>query len=374
LPKTVETVFWRQKLNKEEILSQEEIDALMNVFSKKTLEDEALSETELTGTEVPNDESAFRSYASPRYPRQASSGSEKGDEIEHKDGDRIDENFEKLEKPFERICELFSHSLVSSLSGLLRHDVTLNNFVVEKPVAYEDFLASMNNPSCIGIFTPGISRITALLELNLNLAYSIIDIMLGGKGENSLKSVRALTDLELNFMRKPMEEILGKLDEYLNLESQLEEVYTYPSQININSSRELVVPIAFEIMAEESTTGDETIPSKPIQTITFCIPRTAMESEFSNQNNASIDLKEKDEYLEAIKKSTLTDVPLCLQAHFPKAEVTIGKLMEMKTGEIIVLDMHQDDDVIEVDLLVEECPKFKGKLGAIGRYKAVAII
>ena len=359
-------------MKREEILSQEEIDALMNVFSKKALEDEATSETELTT------ESAFHPSGLPRDSRQEK------DEIEHKDRFLLGIDWEKTKKQFETISELLSHSLTSSLSEILKRDVVLNNFIVEKPVAYEDFLASMNSPSCIGVLTSEMSRITALLELDLNLAYSVIDIALGGKGDNYLKVTRALTDLELRLMKKPMEQILLNLDKALNLKLRLEGVFTYPSQININSSHEVVVPIAFDIMDQESTTEkalrastqspDETTSSKSTYTIIFCIPRIALESQFSNQNNVSIDDKKKSRYYEAIRKNPLIDVPLRLQAYFPKSEITIGKLMEMKIDDTIVLDMHKDDDVIEVELLVEECSKFKGKLGAIGRYKAVEII
>ncbi|HIE28970.1 TPA: hypothetical protein EYP66_16975 [Candidatus Poribacteria bacterium] len=359
-------------MKKEEILSQEEIDALMEAFSQKTPEDKAINETEIT------DESELRLSALPRYPRQEK------DEIENKvcprakrrDGflDRIDKNGERLKKRSERISQLLNHSLVSSLSNLLRRDVVLNNSAVEQPLTYEDFLASMNNPSCIGVLISEMSEITVLLKLDLSLAYSIIDITLGGKGDGYLKVQRALTDLELKLMEKPMERILEILDKTLNLKLRLEEVFTYPSQISINSSHEVVVPFAFDIMLKEFITEYETTSSKPTHTITFCLPIMAMESQLSNQNSAGVDLKKKDKYLEAIQKSILIDVPLRLQAHFPKTEITIGKLMEMKIGDTIVLGMNQDDDVIEVELLVEGCPIFNGKLGAIGRYKAVEII
>lgn len=346
-------------MKREEILSQEEIDALMQVFSKKA------------STEP-------HSYACPEALRRDEATSETQvehsdfieDEIEEKDNlkKRIDKNFQKLKKQSKRISELFSHSLVSSLSELLRRDVVLKNSVVEQPLFFEDFFASMNNPSCIGVLTFEMSKITALLELDLNLAYSIIDITLGGSGDNLIKSKRALTDLELKLMRKPMEQILFSLDKALNLKLQLEEVLTYPSSINLNSYHEVVVPFAFDIMPEEY------IQNPPTYMITFTLPRIALESQFSNQNTIKIDLKKGDKYLEAIKKSPLIDVPLRLVAQIHSAEITIGKLMEMKIGETIVLGMHKDDDLIEVELSVEGCPKFKGKLGAIGRYKAVEII
>ena len=329
-------------MKREEILSKEEIDALMNVFSKK-----------------------------PRTPLPPVDG---GIIYNHF---RVEKNWEELKKQLEKITGLFSRLLVSSLSELLRHDVVLNTFVIEPPVAYESFLASVNNPSCIGVLTsPGI---TALLELDLNLAYTIVDIMLGGKGDNYLEVVRALTDLELEVMKKPVERILKNLDKVLNLELQLEDIFTYPSQIRINSPYEVVIPLVFDVMFEEATTNSPTayavgsMPSKNIRKITFCIPRIALESQFSNQNTVSIDDKKKDKYCETIKKGAFSSLPLRLQAIFPKTEITIGRLMEMKVGDTIDLNMQPDADVIEVELLVEGCPKFIGKLGAIGRYKALEI-
>jgi flagellar motor switch protein FliM len=297
-----------------------------------------------------------------------------GDEVDNPGGfpDRVDGNWAELKQQFEKMSQLLNYSLVASLSDILRRDVILDNFAMQQPVAYEDFLVSMNSPSCIGRFTSEISGITALLALDLNSAYAIIDIILGGQGDNSLKAVRALTDLELKFMCKPMEQILANLDGYLNLTLQLADVYTYPSQINLNSSHELVVPLVFNLM--ESTMADETRPTESNYTITLCLPHTAVESAFRHQNKPSVDLKKTDKYCQVIQKSPFLDMPLRLQVHFPQIEVTIGKLMAMKTGEIIVLDTHKNDDVIEVELLLEDYPRFKGKLGAIGRYKAVEII
>ena len=386
-------------MKKEEILSQEEIDALMTVFSKKTLADETLNETDAEGqsqeplgrlASLRSNQAEQSEYkpkslvneintitgltshesASSRYPKQSKNG------IEYKDRfPLIDKKWEKLKKQVELISESLSYSLTNSLSELLRHDFVLNNLAVENPVSYEDFLASMNSPSCISVINSEIPGMTVLLELDLNLAYSIIDIILGGKGDNSLTVTRALTSLELKLIKKPVERILSNLSSILNLKLHLEEVFTYPSQININSLNEMVIPLSYDIMPGDIKEEDETTFSKPIHTVIFCIPRITLESNLSNQNIASIDDKDdNNKYSEIIQKSPFINLPLRLQAHFPKAEVTIGKLLEMDIGETIVLDMHPDDDLIEVELLVEGCPKFKGGLGAIGRYKAVEII
>ena len=367
-------------MKQEGILSQDEIDALMDTFSKKTPGAEPSSEVE------PTTEPELRPSASPQFPIPNSefripieSRSESQNEIEYRDVSlsRINDNWEQVKGQYEKRSEVFGYSLISSLSNVLMNDIVLKNFVVEPPIAYADFVASLNSPSCIGMFTSETPSITVLLELGLDLGYSILDIAMGGKGDSSLKIQRALTDLEMKLIAKPMERIMNNLDKALelNVPLELQEVFTYPSQISLDPFHQtVVIPYTFNLMAEESTMEEEATLSKLTYTVTFCISRTTIELQISNQNTIGTDDKEKGKYLEAIKNSPLIDVPLRIQANSPAVEVTIGKLMEMKVGETLLLGTHQDDNTIEVDLLVEGCPKFRGTLGAIGQYKAVEII
>jgi flagellar motor switch protein FliM len=95
----------------------------------------------------------------------------------------------------QRLHKTFCRFLSTTLSGYLRTVVDVSLVAVEQRT-YEEFTTTIHhNPACIHIFSLRPLEGRAFLEVEPLLAYSIIDRLLGGKGDPSSKN-KAFTDIE----------------------------------------------------------------------------------------------------------------------------------------------------------------------------------
>lgn len=348
-------------MKKEDILDQNEIDALMDVFTDRK-------------PEAP--------VAKGKTPRKKSV-TKKASQIE-----KVEQQYDtqamknrtwvRLQNYIQKTSNTISHILRSSLSELMENSVTVSiATLAEEPIPYIEFLDSINSPSCLGIFTSqnGVSEI-AILELDLNLAYAIIDKLMGGIGDTYMGITKPLSELELELITDSMKNIQDDLDQALKLDLEIETVVTHPHSVPINSPYKLVVPFTFDVVVDSTSaqggaSGEDGASS---HVVTLGFPYIALESKFQAPQNSNMLEKRKIDYYEIIQQRPFINMPLTLQIQFPKLEMTIKKLMELEVGSIIDLNMESNLDDIKVEVLVERCPKYQGQLGMLGKYKAIEII
>ncbi|HYE79990.1 MAG TPA: flagellar motor switch protein FliM, partial [bacterium] len=96
------------------------------------------------------------------------------------------------------IMENFSRSWGTFLSGKLHSLVYLELNSIDQ-MTYEEFLQSLSSPTVIAVFSLAPLEGSALLEINANLAFTMIDRLLGGTGR-SMGITRELTEIEAAIM------------------------------------------------------------------------------------------------------------------------------------------------------------------------------
>jgi len=106
--------------------------------------------------------------------------------------------------------ESFARYLTSALSSMTRSMVSVEVANVEQ-VPYEEFVRSVLSPTTLGVLDVIPLGGKALLEMNQALMFSLIDRMLGGKGE-TLHALREFTDLERVVVEKILVCVLEELD------------------------------------------------------------------------------------------------------------------------------------------------------------------
>lgn len=106
--------------------------------------------------------------------------------------------------------ESFARYLTSALSSLTRSMVSVEVANVEQ-LPYEEFVRSVLSPTTLGVLEVSPLGGKALLEMNQALMFSLIDRMLGGKGE-TLHALREFTDLERVIVEKILVCVLEELD------------------------------------------------------------------------------------------------------------------------------------------------------------------
>src|ERR1700722_17744118 len=108
----------------------------------------------------------------------------------------------------------FTRLLNNSLSVYLRTRVEATIVSIEQ-ISYGDFIASIGIPSILAIFSMDPLPGSGIVQVDLNLVFSIIDRLLGGPGWFPNK-LRDLTDIERTLMQRFMARMLNSYRESWN--------------------------------------------------------------------------------------------------------------------------------------------------------------
>ena len=150
-----------------DVLSQDEIDKLL----------QSLSSGEVDIEEIKEEEKAVKTY----------------------DFKRPSKFSKEQLRTFEMIHENFARSVSTYLSGRVRSFVNVSLASVDQ-ITYEEFTRSLPNPSFITIFSANELVGNIVMEMGLEIFYTILDLILGGPGIPI--SSRSPTDVEIAIMRK----------------------------------------------------------------------------------------------------------------------------------------------------------------------------
>ena len=108
----------------------------------------------------------------------------------------------------ELLHEVFCRSVQTQLSGVVRTPVEIE-VVSADQVSYREFVTSIPTPSLLSIVTMEPFEGNAVMELNLPLALSIIDRLVGGPGTQRPKA-RELTEIEHALLANVTDILLGR--------------------------------------------------------------------------------------------------------------------------------------------------------------------
>src|SRR5580658_2530364 len=165
-------------------LSQEEIDALINQLSGEG----APAKEAIDGRRVKSFDFRFNK--------------------------RLDKFTNNQLQTLRTLHENFTRLLNNSLSVYLRTRVEATIVSIEQ-ISYGDFIASIGIPSILGIFSMDPLPGSGIVQVDLNLVFSIIDRLLGGPGWFPNK-LRDLTDIERTLMQRFMARMLNSYRESWN--------------------------------------------------------------------------------------------------------------------------------------------------------------
>lgn len=267
-------------------------------------------------------------------------------------------------RTLEIIHENFGRHLQTFLTGYLRAPVKIEIVTVDQ-YAYNEFSNSLSNPAFLSIidFKPLNGQI--VMDLSTNIVYTIIDRLLGGDG-GSQQEIRAFTEIELSLLKKMMQNIVKDLKKawgnVIELSPILEKIETNPQFAQIVPPNETIALITMSIEI-----------GKLEGMINICIPYILLEPIMDKLNtrfwfNTSVkEYSEKDK--KAIKTKILnTNVPLI--AYLGHSNILVRDLLSMESGDIIKLE----DNNNLISMKVGSSTKFKGEIGQKNNKIAVKIV
>lgn len=330
-----------------DILSQEEVDALLSAVS-------AGGESELgslvgTGGGEGGDE------------KKAAAEPEKA--LSLYDFRRPDRVSKDQMRTLQNLHEGYARQFSTSLTNFLRTFVEIELVSVDQ-LTYSEFIMSISNPSCIYVFKMEPLEGNAIIEINPSLVFFIIDRLFGGQGRPSEQN-RELTLIEENVIRRIVERSLSDLKdvwEHIGVFSPRIETYeTNPQFVQIAPPGETVILISLEVRMQNAS-GLMSL-CFPFMVLESVINKLSGESWMSAQSTSTSETRTIIEH-----EMQALDVPVAVVVG--QTHLTIRDLLQLQRGDILCLDKPQAADLI---IMVGNKPKLAGKLGLVGRKKAVKV-
>lgn len=261
--------------------------------------------------------------------------------------------------------EHFARLMNTYLSGSLRTIVHIDVASVDQ-LTYEEFIRSLPNPSVIGVFKMAPLKGNAILEMNPNIVFSIIDRLFGGPGLPPAKN-RALTDIEDTIIRRVINKILECFQEswkqVVAIEPKLEVIETNPQFTQIVPPNDMVVIITLHIKIGQAE-----------GLVNLCIPYLVVEPIMSKLTTtywvaSSVAKNGSPEHSSVIqRRMEKTLIPMTVE--LGKAIVTVQELLGLTVDDVLQLDSKIAEDL---NIIVGQKEKFRGKPGLSGRKVAIQI-
>lgn len=318
------------------ILSQDEVDALLNEFS----EDEAQAVAGMPG----------EAKAEVLTRKKQKEKDRKVSIYNFRRPDRVSK--EQL-RSLHYLHDRFSRNFSSSLSAYLRALIDVNLYSVEQ-FTYAEFILSLPDPTYFNAISMSPLEGNAVLEINPKILFPMIDKILGGKGEDFGGGMRTITDIERTLIEGVVKIILRDLEDswrqIIKLHMSIVATETSPQLIQVVAPNEIVVLIVFELKVGEAKGF-----------MNFCIPSIVLEpivKRFSQDWYADR-AKTSVEEIKKIKLNLLR-TPVVMEAGIYGNYLTTHDLVNLKAGDVIKLESKVTDPL-------------KIKLNGVTKYNAYQV-
>jgi flagellar motor switch protein FliM len=243
----------------------------------------------------------------------------------------------------------FARNFSSSLSAYLRAFVEVTLASVEQ-MSYGEFVKILPDPTLFSSIGMRPLDGNMALELNPNLVFPMIDMLLGGPG-NVVAEPRNLTEIEMHIIEGVINLGMRDLKEawrpIMELDFFLEGAGTKPQMFQIVSGGETVVTVGMDIKV-----GDN------VGTMNICIPSRMLKvirSKFDQQwsiRRQKVAGSEADKIMNLIRGA---EIPV--SGVMRESNLTVDDLLKIMPGDVIQLNKPMSEPVL---LCVAGIPKFLG--------------
>ncbi len=305
----------------EDILSQEEVDALLKGIAEGAVETEKVEE--VSGIK-PYDFTSQEKIVRGRMP--------------------------SLDIANERLARNFRLSLSAAIRRMV--DVTNVNVNITK---FYDFMRGVPFPSSINVFRMEPLRGFGLLVFDAPMIFSLIEFFFGGTGKGYYKPEgREFTPIEQKIIHKVVLMFFNDMEEAWKPIYPVVPTYVRsemnPQFVTIVTPVDVVIKVEFVLEIE----------GKQCRAL-LCIPYGTVEPIKEKLYSAfSADRDELDiKWLERLKER-LKEIPVTVTGRLGDARVTVQDVLDMKVSDVIILNQRVDEDI---NILIEGTQKFKGRFG-----------
>ena len=251
-----------------------------------------------------------------------------------------------------------ARNLASDISSLMRSIVEVQLHSVDQ-MTYGEFLMSLPSPTSFNVFSLKPLDGKGVIEINPSIVFPMIDRILGGPGV-PFDTDREFTDIELNLLDQVLRVITQNMKDVwspiMELYPLIEAKESSPNVVQIVAQNEIVIMVVMEIIIGQ-TSGMMNI-CYPVISIESLLPKLAsrdlMLSETSSRKSRNKELK-----------ALLRGAKMELEAVLGYANLNMKEILDLKEGDIIKLNRAADDTVV---VKVDGREKFIAEFG-VRRYR-----
>lgn len=316
-----------------DVLSQNEIDALLKQLSSGELDVDDIEET-------------------------------KSVKVKEYDFSRPAKFSKEHLRTLEIIFEHFGRLLSSNLPAYLRKNIQVE-VMNSEAVTYSEFSNALSNPVLLGVVNMSPLSGSIIIEMATNIGYTIIDRLLGGIGE-PLDKTRDFSEIEISILERIFNIIINLLSEpwanVIEIEPYLERIETNSQFAQIISPTEMIAIVTINI----NIGGIEGL-------MNVCLPYIALEDVMDKLNTkywfSTMQDKDEQSYADVIE-TIINRALIPVSAELGKSTVTVMDFANLQVGDIIKLNKSVED---ELDVYVGNIVKFKALPGSFSDNYAVKV-
>lgn len=317
-----------------EVLSQGEIDALLSALSSGEMDAEDLKKEDV--------EKKVKVYDFKRALRFSK--------------DQI--------RSITRIYENYARLLTTYFSAQLRTFVQINVASVDQ-LPYDEFIRSIPKMTILNVFDAAPLEGRMVMEVNPNIAFAMLDRMLGGQG-NGLNNISSLTEIETSVMERMFVKALHSFEEawrsVIDLDVKLDVLEINPQFMQIVSPNETVAVVSLSTKIGDST-----------GMINFCMPHVTLEPIIPKLSahywlSTQKKIREPQEIEELEKRVKKTKLPII--AELGQTTISVQELSCLAVGDLIRLTESVGDPL---KIKIGNKPKFQAQPGTYKGKVAIQI-
>lgn len=320
--------------NMGEVLSQNEIDDLLNALNTGELDVEE-----------------YKSHASEK-------------QIKDYDFARPSKFAKEHLRTLEIIFEHYSRLVTSTLPAYLRTSIQVD-VINSEAVSYSEFANALTNPILLGVVDFSPLKGSIVVDLSVNVGYAIIDRLLGGKGE-TLDKEREFSEIESLLIEKIMVRCIDLMREpwknVVELEPRLEKIETNSQFAQVISPTDVIALVTLNVRIG-SVEG----------LMNICIPYICIEPIMTKLNTKywfSTMQESNKEIYKTIIENQISSAKIPVRAVLGRCNISVSDFVNLQKGDIIKLDNKLDS---ELEVYVGNLHKFDGKPGVFNNKNSVKV-
>ncbi len=259
------------------------------------------------------------------------------------------------------VYDKFTGTLQSSLSATLQRSIDVA-LVSTEMVKYGDFIKAFPNPTSYNIFSMEPLIGSALLAIETDLVFSLIDCMFGGDGKPMTPN-RDFSMIELRMMHRFSMEVLSNFEkawEFLfPVKISYKKSETKSEFVHIVNSNDLVMVIVISLHGKEFSGN-----------IYLCISYLMLEpikerlsTKYLREKDMAYAWKPQLEHL-------LSDTFVMAIAELGKTVQSVRDLLELRVSDVIRLNASPED---MITISIGNVPKYNGFPGVVKGNRAVEV-